>query len=599
MENNESMLYAGPPQRWAVNFSNGLEYVNTIDGLLAGRLRVFSYPLINFKTDPFVWEDFEKESTNETTKFYLHSLKWIDQLIQDAIDKTETSSESGALALTFAKEWWENNILHQKKWAEDEYIWGGHGFALRATTLVGLSELYPSETWLREAVGAHLRKLVTDFDGYWNHGLAQALALICTASRLGDEENLRLGAQRTTACLDEMVDEHGCINEQAPEYARYIERLIRVSIRVFRHNNIGNPEALQDKKEKIREFIGHSTTPGGTFVELGDSVPRRPTFMNESPAEYVLSNGARGVPIPNTKVYDQGFVFGRSGFGSLRHPSEETYYTLRFGPQRIIHGHNDHLSLTYWAEGRNVIVDPGHVGYSPGPDRTYVRSHAAHNVVVARDRKHDWSAHTSLTAQGSGENWQSFVLTDEAYKDLPRTRATCFSDCGPFVVYDAVDGLESAPYLTQRWNVAPEFQFKGSNAEAVWFESVVDGLKFYILRYRIVGDDLHQSTSVDLSFGDREKMLGLVARNDDLVPAWNVGFGATTNEYRVITAGFVVPADSSVGWSFRESSPGIAVLRIHIGPKSWAFDCNISDVKISGRSIPTPVRYGGEGIKHG
>ena len=99
--------------------------------------------------------------------------------------------------------------------------------------------------------------------------------------------------------------------------------------------------------------------------------------MKDTPIEYVMSNGALGTQIDGVKVYDGGFVFGRSGFGNKRPLKDETYYTLRFGPQRIIHGHNDHLSLTFWHSGRPVIIDPGHVGYAPGRDRNYVRSHEA------------------------------------------------------------------------------------------------------------------------------------------------------------------------------------------------------------------------------
>lgn len=125
--------------------------------------------------------------------------------------------------------------------------------------------------------------------------------------------------------------------------------------------------------------MAHSLQPNGEFVELGDSHRRRPNLMIGTPIAYVFSNGTQGKSIPRHKVYSQGFVYGRSGFGKYRPKEFETFYSIRFGPAHIIHGHNDHMSLTFWGKDRRVIVDPGHVGYTPGPDRNYVRQHENHD----------------------------------------------------------------------------------------------------------------------------------------------------------------------------------------------------------------------------
>src|SRR5699024_4513071 len=100
--------------------------------------------------------------------------------------------------------------------------------------------------------------LKVDFDGYWNHGLVQSLALAGASFRIGDKKGQELALERINKCFEEMIDEEGCINEQAPEYARYIERILRTTIKFYGLNNIQGVDSLLHKKDLIREFMAHS-----------------------------------------------------------------------------------------------------------------------------------------------------------------------------------------------------------------------------------------------------------------------------------------------------------------------------------------------------
>ena len=593
-------FYPGKSQPWTIYFSNGLENVNTVTGLLSGDLHIFAYPHIAFSPLGFDWDSTEKQAKNETQYFYVHSLKWIDQLIdhaQKGVDEDHLAAKN--LALEVAHEWWLSDQQHHDSWLKNEYIWGGHGVALRTTTLVALSELDEEAEWLYQALIEHEQFLKDHFDGYWNHGLVEALALIAAAGRLSHPELLELGKTRTLECLNTMVDDQGCINEQAPEYARYIESLTRQTEKVFRQNSLAGSNALGEKKQLLREFMAHATNPHGEFVPLGDSAKRRIGFMLGEPSEFLASNGASGRSIPRIKIYDQGFVFGRSGFGNLRHPSQESFYTLRFGPQRIIHGHNDHTSITTWAEGRNIIVDPGHIGYTPGPERRYVQTHDAHNVTVVRGLRHDWSAHTSLIEQQINDHTQSFTVRDEPYSAIQRTRTTLFTDCGPTLIADDLKSDNDTPfYSIQRWNIAPEFTLTGSEAESVNLASQVDGLQVRLIRFYIDNHGEIDTTNVELAHGDRERMLGLVARNESLTPAWNIGFGKQAKHFKLITAIVTAQPNEQVGWSYRKHSTNTNIFRLHIGNKSWAYNHDHSTTTITPRDIPAPFAYGGGGIKH-
>lgn len=95
--------------------------------------------------------------------------------------------------------------------------------ALRTTILVALSEFFSAERWLYDEISNHIESLKVDFDGYWNHGLVQSLALSGASFRIGDIKGQELALERINKCFEEMIDEEGCINEQAPEYARYMK----------------------------------------------------------------------------------------------------------------------------------------------------------------------------------------------------------------------------------------------------------------------------------------------------------------------------------------------------------------------------------------
>ena len=472
-------LYASPNRGRPIVISGGLGRINKVSRVLSGMIVIHSYPAVFFEPEEPFWPQIEAQRLHPTVRFYLHSLNWIDFIVDRAagLPETEWTEEVSAGAefvWAVAWNWWEMNHV-TPEWKDDEYVWGGHAVAIRAASLSALSEIFPEDEWLHEAIEHHGKWLLEHFDGYWNHGLSQALALMVVGDRLSNESMLTTGAERAKACLEVMIDEEGAINEQAPEYANYIERLRQTAVDALELFGAPGADALRAKKEPLEEFIAHSMTPGGTFVEVGDSMPRRPEFVRGGAVEFALSNGATGVEIPRVKVYDAGYVFGRSGFGQLRAQNMESFYSLRFGPAREIHGHFDHLSLTFWDRGRNVIVDAGHPGYARGKMRDYAQSRQAHNVLMVRGKEHIPDAASRLVSHQVEETWSAFDLEDTAWEGLKWNRSACFADCGPFAVADSLEPTSKVEYAEQRWNVAPEFEYVGSQYETVRFRSVVDG----------------------------------------------------------------------------------------------------------------------------
>ncbi|MGV0362915.1 heparinase II/III domain-containing protein [Corynebacterium minutissimum] len=568
--------------------------INSISNVIAGRLRIHSYPLVVFEPDLPFWPQIEEQDLHPTVRFYLHSLNWIDFIVDRANEVPESEwGEEIAAGVEFARvvawHWWEMNLV-SPEWARDEHVWGGHAAAIRGASLSTLSEIFPGDEWLHEAVVFHGQWLLKNFDGYWNHGLSQSLALLVVGDRLGSEEMLKTGADRVVACLEVMIDDEGAINEQAPEYSSYIERLRSTAVDALELFGAPGAEKLKSKEEALEEFVAHSLTPGGTFVEIGDSMPRRPEFVRGGALEFALSNGAIGTEIPRVKVYSAGYVFGRSGFGQRRPNELESYYSLRFGPARQIHGHFDHLSLTYWDRGRNIIVDAGHPGYVRGPLRSYAQSRIAHNIVTVRGREHDVKTASKLLDHRIEQTWSAFDLEDSAWEGLAWKRSACFVDCGPFVVADSLEPTRSIEYAEQRWNVAPEFEFIGSQYEAAHFRSVVDGTQLVFIRYGIDGTSCFEPTDLNMARGDRENLRGVIFRNEQPVDTWSIGFGRASRDFGILTAVVVAGPEEKVEYSFREIGPGKRVLRVVRGTQHFRFDYDVDQQRV--RALTAPIKRG-------
>lgn len=580
--------------------SGGLGRINKISQVLGGMLVIHSYPEVFFNPEEPFWSQIESQGLHPTVRFYLHSLNWIDFIVDQAAEMPEDEwseevSAGAEFVRTVAWHWWEMNLV-SPEWKNDEHVWGGHAVAIRAASLSVLSELYPEDEWLYEAITYHGQWLLEHFDGYWNHGLSQALALMIVGGRLSNEEMLDTGAKRAVACLEVMIDKEGAINEQAPEYSNYIERLRSTAVDALEMFDAPGAEKLKAKQRPLEEFIAHSLTPAGTFVEVGDSMPRRPEYVRGGALEYALSNGVTGPEIPRVKVYDAGYIFGRSGFGQRRPKDLESYYTLRFGPPRQIHGHFDHLSLTYWDRGRNIIVDAGHPGYVRGPLRSYAQSRLAHNVLSVRGKEHDVEAASRLVDYQIEESWSAFDLEDTAWEGLHWNRSACFVDCGPFVVSDSLEPTRTVEYAEQRWNVAPEFEYVGSQYETVRFRSVVDGTQLVFIRYGIDGSRYFDPTDANLARGDRANRRGIVFRNEQPTDTWTVGFGRASRDFGLLTAVVVAKPEDKVEYTFKENGPGKRVLRIVRGSQTFLFDYDVKSQRVRALSAPVERGYADGGL---
>jgi hypothetical protein len=89
----------------------------------------------------------------------------------------------------------------------------------------------------------------------------------------------------------------------------------------------------------------------------------------------------------------------------------------------MLHGHQDHTSLTYVARGRDILIDGGHPGYVQNAWRTWALSDYAHNVMTVPTATPLPAAATRLARYSYQSGAEFFEVSDQPNVGVSRVRA--------------------------------------------------------------------------------------------------------------------------------------------------------------------------------
>jgi hypothetical protein len=369
---------------------------------------------------------------NRSWALNLHALRWMAGLVT----AYERSGERAYLdrASALAKDWVRRN---PRGGAEiSSWAWAEHPVALRAPALVCLSAHVPGR-WLLDSLAAH-GELLADRRLYregHNHGLDQDIALLLVGCRLGRARWRDLAIARMATSAELAIDAQGVLHEQAPRYGVYVHRRLGVAIQAIERTGAAVPEGLAARREALEAYIAHATQPDGRLVPIGD------TPADARPGRF--RHDGRTV-----RVFASGYVFGRTAWDD----PGSAYYSIRFGPGRRLHGHEDHLGVTYHARGGDILVEAGFHSYERTEYPKWTRSPEAHNVPVVEGAPFRAGTATRLVRTDAGERWESYVLDDDAY-GVRRTRAVLVRHGNDLMaVLDSVPEGHAARSL---WHFAP------------------------------------------------------------------------------------------------------------------------------------------------
>lgn len=450
-------------QSFGARFETTANDASLANRILAGRLSMSPHPEWRIPNDPTWTED---PFGDDNWQFQYHSLRWLDPLRRRAL----TGDRESFLAWErFAKSWIEKNPPGKSptKWA-----WFDMGDALRTFELVFATAMYDEvPSWLADSLSAHAQWLADENNlGHGNHALHQHQALFVVGSALEDTKLVSLAVSRIGDMASRSYDDQGINEEGSISYQEANYRWWKETIRRLQLEGLTLPEWAA-RIEATPESLAHATQPDGNYVRIGDMDSGRPSKIDSPFTKYVSSSGAEGIaPKDLIKVYDRGYVFGRSGWGETeRDFSEETFFSLCFGAQQKIHGHADGGSLTYFSKGQPWLVDTGKFTYGAHPMRRYVVNRQGHNLLVAPELKYDRSSEVTLFRVDDTSRHFEAVTRDTGYEGVLITRRLIYSKRGEYVLtLDAVSAQEPVT-IEQRWHVdhQTEVEVTGDTARLV------------------------------------------------------------------------------------------------------------------------------------
>ena len=549
---------------------------STADDVIDGALRIAPWSKINLAGD-INWGISPFNHPSWETKF--RSLRWVDTLVDRAVDPrvdpiSQTLFRERARAIL--TDWIQDNPLSDPTPLPFTWV-GASAVAQRAEGLLCNRRAFGDTDWLDKSLLDHGRFLARQWSGAWNHGTMEAITLYRIGCITGDDADRSLARQRLIDSfkanrLGPVIDSQGVTNEQAVGYADFQYRLWHKAMRTMQACGDSVPEIIRERVAKIPAFLAAATQPDGRLVQLGDTYAAPAGIVSGTPLEYMASRGQLGdPPTKRVSVFKNGYVFGHSGFGQTRPFARESFYSLRFGPARQVHGHFDHTSLTYFAQGIPMLVDSGHDGYQNSPHRDYLRSHAAHNVLTVAGVKPKDVA-TELTQRRIERNWQFYKMADRAL-GVQRTRSVLFAQ-GPdiAVVLDKTAATNKARSFRQLWHLDPSMKVTRAN-RGVAVAQPNNGMnaRLWMIPVDLDGDRIRNS-STSVIKGRTSPRQGWVSEKMlDRQPAPVVQMSSKAKAAEMLTVMVPSSKEAKVKTLIRGIGNGVKLLTVTIDGKAHKF----------------------------
>jgi len=282
-----------------------------------------------------------------------------------------------------------------------KYAWYDHGVAERVLALLMLHILGQKHQFdvrfmsrLAYAIYRHAQLLASEVFyachqsiRYHNHAWFQDLALMAVAAAFPQWSSSKpwgqLALERIQDQFDKLIiEELGCavFTENSFGYHLGIERLVS-SIEHF-SKMLDMPNSIAITKQKLSAFSVLLLYPGGMHGPgLGD------TFRQPNPDK--KENKIQVDQWPPVRCYmpKSGYFIAKGG----RAEHAPWLLALLATNLNATHKHEDDLSLIFWLDGIEWLVDPSFYSHEYEEDLTrFLRSARAHNMLCIPDEPYDY-----------------------------------------------------------------------------------------------------------------------------------------------------------------------------------------------------------------
>lgn len=285
--------------------------------------------------------------------------------------------------------------------------------------------------------------------GVHNHGLMANVRLVQAGRLTGRSAWVAKAGARMRSEADLAFSANGTALEQSAKYhvinmdmwndaAGELNRIDRSDPTVARI------KATVAKAQVVSRWF---TEPDGNLVQLGDTtvMPGLKPRGHERPGVF--------------RDDEAGFLLGR---WSWKDPST-TYYSLRYGPGRWAHGHNDKGSVTWTASGARILVDSGYYSFDwTDPLAVRARAPQAHNVSWPLTGRLSERAPATLRSVRATPGRHGWRVSDRMYGMTHTRHVTADHAARSFAVADVYPARQR---FRQAFHLDPRWGYRGSRGK--------------------------------------------------------------------------------------------------------------------------------------
>lgn len=368
---------------------------------------------------------------NRSWDFHRHSWEWMEPLIRACED-------DAAFLLTkqVVTSWLE---AESERSNSTGFWWHDHAAAIRGRVIAFMWEAFArlgrldSDTGrlLLACVEMHGKFLVDDSNYAFgsNHGLEMDVSLIVLGRMFpeleGAAEWVAVGERRMGAYVADNFSRAGIHLEQSPAYHSFVFiRLVSV-LKFYVANGFAPPHALSETIDRAASMWYHLIRSDGSIPPMGDS-PEYPKPSSWERRFRELTGREPPPPAPGIRPNPRSdgsemVVDEEAGYAIFTNEAGWGFHlTLRVAAFESLHRHFDALGFVARAFGRDWITDSGYHGYENGPERRYVVSSRAHNVVLIDDG--DFSTHPVSVLELYRRNDVDGIMVEHALPEAVHTR---------------------------------------------------------------------------------------------------------------------------------------------------------------------------------
>lgn len=371
-----------------------------------------------FRPSPaFDWVDIElppewhrKVVPGRTWDFYKHSLQWVHSLLDRGFE--DGDGEAVDLVVSIIKSWISSNSAPP---GASEGAWYDHAVALRLRMFSRFWDLYRRSSLLDEEIvplffaSVYQHALFacdpSNFNERSNHGLEITMSLFAVAMSFPEfretEAWLALAHRRLDQYVDVAFSEAGVNREQSPSYHFFVLQRLAHLASFLEANGVGVAESVTRTLDKGIGAGLHILRRDYSMPAFGDSTRVLNRNWKRDLDELARLSDQRAAADVSANPRDDGaslFVSFDAGYAIFRGASpgvrgqSDIHLAFKCNYFEFPHYHRDGGSVILYYLGREWIVDAGTYGADwERPERRYVRSARAHNVVLVNGEEfEDW-----------------------------------------------------------------------------------------------------------------------------------------------------------------------------------------------------------------